>query len=222
MSSVSNRSGPSIAVWIVEDDIQYRQTVVYLLNHTSDLHCAAEFFAFEEIQALVDGREPWTPPDVVLMDIGLPGVDGIQGVAWLKTRLPGVPIVMLTLHDDADMIFEALRAGASGYLLKDTPLDQTLDAIREAFRGGSLMPAPVAVKVLHFFRQAVPREKYNLTKREHEILGLMADGYVQKQIAEKLWLSPHTVDNHIRHIYEKLHVHSGIEAVAKAIREQLI
>ena len=211
-----------ISLWLVEDDSRYRETLTYLLDHTSDLRCDRVFYAFEEVQALVEGDVAWQAPDVVLMDIGLPGINGIEGLARLKPSLPEVPIVMLTISDDAEMIYQALRAGASGYLLKDTPLDQTMAAIREAYHGGTLMPAPVAHKVLGFFSKDLSQTDYGLTDREIEVLRLMTEGYSQKQIADVLCLSRHTVDNHIRHIYRKLHVHSGIEAVSKAIRERLI
>ena len=222
MKDLPPHTDSSLAVWVVEDDAEYRQTIVYILNHTSDLHCTAEFCAFEEVQALIEDATFAAAPDVVLMDIGLPGVNGIDGVSRLKARMPHVPIVMLTLSDEPDTIFDALRAGASGYLLKDTPRDQTLAAVREAYRGGTLMPASIASKILRFFTRATPQQDYKLTKREKEVLGLMTQGYAQKQIADMLRLSPHTVDNHIRHIYAKLHVHSGTEAVSKAIREHLI
>lgn len=211
-----------ISIWLVEDDSRYRQTMVYLLNHTSGLRCDAVFFSCEELQALIEGEKPWVPPGVVLLDIGLPGRSGIEGARYLKRLLPEVPIVMLTVKDTPEIIFEALKAGASGYLLKETPLDEVVAAIRAAVRGGMLMPAPVATKVLHFFTEAQPQADYGLTQREVQVLRLMSEGLAQKQIADALSISPHTVDNHVRHIYRKLHVRSGPEAVAKAVKERLI
>ncbi len=218
----NSQNRDTISIWIVEDDREYRRTLAYLLDSVSDMQCAEIFYAYEEVQAKVESAEPWTPPGVVLMDIHLPGISGIDGVSHLKQRLPGVPIVMLTHFDGADVIFRALCAGASGYLLKDTPLDETVAAVRAAYHGGTFMPAPVARKVLHFFTQQQPASDYGLTAREKEILRLMGEGLLQKQIAEVLFLSPYTVNNHIRHIYQKLHVNSGIEAVSKAFREKLI
>jgi DNA-binding NarL/FixJ family response regulator len=129
---------------------------------------------------------------------------------------------MLTIRDDAETIYAALRAGASGYLIKNDQVDQIVAAIREAAQGGTLMPAPVARKVLGFFQQQESKPDYGLTEREMEVLQEMTEGYVQKEIADRLFISPSTVNTHIQHIYEKLHVHSGIEAVAKALRERLV
>ena len=212
----------TISVWIVEDDVDYRKTIEYLFDHTSGFKSTEVFYAYEEIESLLDETKEWTHPDVVLMDIGLPGMDGIEGVSRLKNRLPDVPIVMLTVRDEADLIFKAFRAGASGYLLKDTGVDRIVAALREAVAGGTLMPAPVASKVLQFFSQKKTSADYALTPREKEILDLMADGLAHKAIAERLYLSPYTVENHLRSIYQKLHVSSGIEAVSKAFRERLI
>ena len=216
-------SDASLAVWIVEDDTQYRETLSYLLDHTSGLHCAAAFADYEAVEAKVTGTEPWEVPDVVLMDYELPGRNGIDGILLLKKWLsPTVPILMLTVHDRDDVIFEAFSAGASAYMLKDAPFDDLIAAMWQARKGGMLMPPRVADKVLRLFRVYQPTGRYDLTRREKEILQLMGDGLVQKQIAGALFLSPHTINSHVRNIYEKLHVHSGIEAVAKAIREHLI
>ena len=213
---------PHISIWLVEDDRQYRETLTYLLNHTTGFQCDHIFFSCEELQALIEGEKPWDPPGVVLLDIGLPGRNGIEGARYLKTRLPEVPILMLTVKDTSETIFEALKAGASGYLLKETPLDEVIGAIRAAMRGGTLMPAPVASKVLHFFTEAQPQTDYGLTQRETQVLRLMSEGLAQKEIAAALEISPHTVDKHVRHIYQKLHVRSGLEAVARAVKEHLI
>lgn len=219
----------SLSIWLVEDDRAYRDVLVPLLDGTSGLQCTQVFFAYEEVQQLLVDEATWAAPDVVLMDIGLPGLDGIEGVTHLKTRLPQVPILMLTINDSPEVIFHALRAGASGYLLKDTPLERIVAAVREAHRGGTLMPARVAGKVLDFFKQSSPlrsledpADGQQLTKREKEVLQLMSEGYAHKQIAGQLFISPHTVDNHIRNIYQKLHVGSGIQAVAVALKKGLI
>lgn len=213
---------PTISVWLVEDDSQYRQTISYLLDHTSGLACRETFQTVEKAHALLSQGDADDQPDVVLMDIGLPGINGIEGVARLKALVPRIPIVMLTVKDNRDFIFKALRAGASGYLLKDTPVDQIIAAIREAYHGGTLLPASVANHVLDFFARSTPQDAYHLSEREMDVLRLMGKGYVRKEIAEELYLSPHTIDNHVRKIYEKLHVSSNVEAVAKAIRKHLI
>jgi len=215
-------SGSAVDVWIVEDDAEYRRTLAFLISHASDLACPHAFQSFEDVLQLIDHEHDWALPDVVLMDIGLPGMDGIQATTLLKGRFPDVHIVMLTVSDVADTIFRSLRAGASGYLLKDTPVDQTLAAIRAAHAGGMLMPPSVAGKVLDYFaRPSVPPD-YGLSDREKEVLELLAEGLAQKQIAERLYLSPHTIDKHVRGIYRKLHVPSCTAAVAKAYREHLL
>ena len=211
-----------ITVWIVEDDEQYRQPLAFLLNHSADMRCAKTFVDCEAALKQAKNLKEQDVPDIILLDINLPGLSGIEGIGQLKALLPQVGIVMLTIIDDADTIFEALRAGASGYLLKNASVDQITTAIREARQGGTLMPAPVASKVFSFFTQPPPQTDYGLTSREKEVLQEMSQGYTKSEIAERLYVSRHTVNAHIRNIYEKLHVHSGIEAVAKAIRERLI
>ena len=211
-----------IDIWMVEDNAAYREKIVDLLNNISGMRCVAAFSDFESVQALVESRMLWDPPDIVLMDHALPGLNGTEGLVLLKSHLPEVPIVMLTHYDDVDIIYEAFCAGASGYLLKNAPLDQIVLAIRETYQGGTLLPAPVARKVLRFFNEATPQHDYFLTAREQEILQLMGDGLSQKEIADHLSRSNYTVANHIRSIYRKLHVNSGLQAVAKAYREGLI
>lgn len=224
---IAHMPNSNITVWIVEDDGEFRKTLTFLLDNTSGMACGHVFGSCEEALDLLDefsGRaRPWDLPDVLLLDINLPGLSGLEGIGRLKTLLPGTGIVMLTIRDDADTIYEAFRAGASGYLLKNAGVDQIISAVREAHQGGTLMPAPVARKVLAFFQQqgaAVP--DYGLTDREKDVLREMTEGRAQKEIADRLYVSPSTVNSHIQHIYEKLHVHSGIEAVAKALRERLV
>jgi DNA-binding NarL/FixJ family response regulator len=222
MQSMSEKISGGIRVWLVEDDLEYRNSIVYLLTHASDVECTGSFASFEEIIELIDGESGWEPPNVVLMDIGLPGTSGIEGIRLLKEKIGAIPIIMLTIRGEANFIFDAFSAGASGYLLKTTPVDRILDAIREASRGGTLMPAPVASKVLSFFARSQPPTDYNLTSREMHVLARMAEGHSHKQIADLLNISVHTVENHLRRIYEKLHVNSGIQAVAKALKERIV
>lgn len=218
----------SITVWIVEDRADYRETVSHLLNHVSGMACPMAFEDCESALELLDahaGRvRPWTLPDVLLLDVNLPGMSGLDGISALKTRLPRTHIVMLTIRDDKEAIHRSLQAGASGYLFKNTSLDHIIEAVRQAANGGLLMPASVAEKVLHFFQSsgAVPQDDFGMTPREIEVLREMADGYTQKEIADRLFIAPSTVNTHLQHIYEKLHVRCGPEAVAKAIRAGLI
>ncbi|HNU09385.1 MAG TPA: response regulator transcription factor, partial [Pyrinomonadaceae bacterium] len=163
-------------------------------------------------------------PDVVLSDIGLPGMDGIEGIGLIKEQHPEVTILMLSVYEDNERIFEALCAGAVGYLLKNTPPAKILDAIREALGGGSPMSPEVARKVITVFRNYRPPEKvnYDLTPHETRLLKLLVDGHSYKTAARDLGVSVNTVSFHLKSIYEKLQVHSKSEAVAKAFRDGLI
>ena len=219
---MSSEPATPITVWVVEDDTHYRESLHSVLGQTAGLQCTWAFMDCESTLAHAKVCQPPDSPDVILLDINLPGLSGIEGIGQLKAYLPRARIVMLTILDTADTIYDALRAGASGYLLKNASLCQIIDAIRTAHQGGTLMPAEVASKVLGFFTAAGAKIDYGLTEREKEVLSEMGAGYSQKEIAARLFVSPSTVNTHIQHIYEKLHVHSGIEAVAKAIRERLI
>ena len=222
--------GPStestITIWIVEDDIKYRESIAFLFEHTSDMRCAQTFGSCEEGLAYLKTHLAETSassvPDVVLLDINLPGMNGLEGLKHFRALLPNICVVMLTIRDDAQTIYDAFRAGASGYLLKNASIDQVLAAIREANQGGTLMPAPVARMVLAFLQEQETTASYGLTEREIDVLREMIAGYKQREIAERLFVSRNTVNTHIQHIYEKLHVHSGIEAVVKAITERLV
>lgn len=208
------------SLWLIEDDAFFRQTLIDLIEGTDGLHLAHAFDACEPALAALHAGEV---PDVILSDVGLPGMDGTDGARRIKALCPATQIIMLTIHDDEDTIFDAVCAGASGYLLKHAPASRILAAINEVQRGGVPFTAPVARKVLDLFKNAVvPRGNYGLTDREKEILLLLADGHKQKQIAEQLFLSPYTVETHLRNIYAKLHVRNGIAAVSKALRERLI
>jgi len=202
-----------IRVVLVEDDTKTRDSLVKLLRLAPDIVCLAAFGSAEEAE-----RElPQPLPDVVLMDINLPKASGVECVARLKQQHPQLQFVMLTTVDDGEVIFDALRAGASGYLLKRTATTELIDAIREVHGGGSPMTMQVARKVVthfHQIRQPV-KEVEQLTKREQEILGHLAKGLPYKQIADQLCISPSTVHGHLHAIYGKLHVQSRTEAVVK-------
>ena len=163
-------------------------------------------------------------PDVLLSDIGLPGIDGIEGVKILKARFPAMTVLMLTIYDDDERIFDALCAGASGYLLKRTPPGQLMENIREAVSGGAPMSPEVASRVIKLFREIRPPEKveYDLTPHETRLLKLLVDGHNYTTAAEELRVSYNTIKFHMRHIYEKLQVHSKSEAVAKALKNGLV
>ena len=212
-------------VWIVEDDRDYRQSVCRALETQPGARCTDRFGACETALAAARTLAPDAAPDVLLLDINLPGMSGLDALAPFKAYLPATRIVMLTNRDDASTIYQALRAGAAGYLLKSADVDDIVAGVAQARRGGMLMPAPVAREVQSFLQAATlpaPQPDHGLSEREMEVLVDMGQGFSQKEIATRLSLSPHTVDTHIRHIYDKLHVRSGVEAVAKALREKLI
>lgn len=200
----------------MEDHRLTRESFVKLLGHAADIVCVG---AFENgKQAL--SEIPRLTPDVVLMDINIPEPGGVECVRTLKRSHPQIEFVMLTTYDDTDLIFDTLRAGASGYLLKRAAPAELVQAIYEVREGGSPMSMEIARRVVSHFHQ-IPRPSTDyekLSKREVEILELLSKGQPYKLIAENLGLSPHTIHNRLRGIYRKLHVQSGCEAVAKFLR----
>ncbi len=208
-----------ICVWLVEDNHTFRETVARVLQQVEGLVCPRHFSNSEDaLEALACGAVP----DVVLLDVELPGMNGIEAVHRMKAMSPATRIVMLTVFDDHDKIFKAVCAGASGYLLKTSPVEKIVESIREAHAGGAPMTPRVARSVLDMFSQLrAPQQNYGLTERERKILELTTEGLLKKEIAERLTLSYHTVDTHLRNIYAKLHVHTRASAVAKAIKERL-
>lgn len=202
-----------IRVALVEDDPQVRDGLRLLIDHCPSCVCAAAFGSAEEALARLAALEV----DVVLMDIQLPGRSGIECLGELKRRHPRLRIMMLTVFEDHDLIFQSLAAGASGYLLKQTPPDKLLEAITELHRGGAPMSTQIARRVVEFFQQAAPSNDAaaQLSPREKEILALLAKGYLYKEIAGQLGLSVETVRTHIHNIYEKLQVRTRTEAVMK-------
>jgi DNA-binding NarL/FixJ family response regulator len=209
-----------IRVGIVEDNRFFRDTVVELLDQQDGMECTLAVGSVEEVRAELQNAPP---PDVVLMDIELPGASGLEGIALLIALSPTINVIVLTVHQDEDKIFRALCAGACGYLVKPASAGRIIDAVETAARGGAPMNALIARKVLTMFmRAARPGSSYGLTEREREILQLLVAANSQKQIARLLDLSPHTVDSHLRHIYAKLHVNSRAGAVAKALQERLL
>ena len=202
-----------IKVAIVDDEADLRENIAGFVDSSRGFRCVSAYASAEE--ALVG--LPQDQPDVVLMDINLGGMSGIECVRLLKPRLAATQIVMLTVFDDTDRIFSALAAGASGYLLKRLAPAKLLEAIREVHEGGSPMSAPIARKVVQSLQKEPPGpdDSAELSPREREVLHGLAEGQVYKQIADRLGVSIHTVRNYIRRIYEKLHVRSRTEAVAK-------
>jgi DNA-binding NarL/FixJ family response regulator len=206
----------TINVSIVEDSDKLRGTLVRALNRAEGIHCLSDYANAEDaLKALPQDR-----PSVVLMDINLPGMNGVECVRHLKPLLPETQIVMLTVYEDTDNIFNALKAGATGYMLKRSTQAELLDAIREVHRGGSPMTTHIARKVVQTLQQAPapPQAAEALSPREQEVLDCLAKGFLYKEIAEKLGISYETVHTYIRRIYEKLQVRTRTEAVAKFLR----
>jgi DNA-binding NarL/FixJ family response regulator len=216
MSSGSSTLG----VVIIEDVRDVREGLSMLINGTSGFRCTAAYRTMED--ALAQIRAEGT--SVILTDIGLPGMSGIDGIRALRERMPDVPILALTVYDNDDQVFRALCAGASGYMLKNTPPARLLESLREVASGGAPMSPEVARRVLRLFREFSPpvQAAYRLTPQEHQLLKLLVDGHHKKTAAAALGISVNTVSFHLKHIYEKLQVHSKTEAVAKALRERLI
>lgn len=209
-----------IRVIVFEDNRDLREGMTFLLQATEGLELAGAFADCRDLNTHISTLRP----DVVLMDIDMPGLTGIEATPLVKALLPETQVVMLTVFEDEEKIFQAIRSGASGYLLKRTPPGEVIQAIFDVHRGGSPMTASVARKVLHFFREPaqVTVPDYQLSPRELDILKGLVKGYSYKLIADELFISIDTVRSHIRHIYEKLQVNSKTEAVLKAIREKLV
>ncbi|HEX3229436.1 MAG TPA: response regulator transcription factor [Pyrinomonadaceae bacterium] len=209
-----------IEVAIVEDRREIRESLALLIGGTEGFKCIGSYRSMEEALDKLKHHQP----HLLLSDIGLPGMSGIEGVAILKERYPDLLILMLTVYDDDERIFDAMCAGASGYLLKKTPPARLLDSLREVASGGAPMSPEVAKRVVALFREIRPPERadYELTPHETRLLKLLVQGHNYKTAATELGVTVHTVSFHLRSIYEKLQVHSKSEAVAKALQNRLV
>ena len=210
-----------IRVVIFEDNKSLRQGLFQLINGSEGFACVG---AFEDCLDLVKNIEE-TKPHVVLMDIGLPGINGIQAVHLIRQQFPELKILMQTIFEDSDKIFQSILAGASGYILKTTSAARMLHFIRETYEGGASLSPSVATKVLHMVKQQSTYQgdvQFNLSEREKEILSCLVKGMSYKLIADSCHISIDTVRGHIRNIYEKLHVHSKGEAIATALKRNIV
>jgi DNA-binding NarL/FixJ family response regulator len=216
----SSAIAETIRVAIIEDRREIREGLGTLISFTSGFECIGKYGSMEEALS----RIPHNLPDLVLSDIGLPGMDGIEGIRRLKAQFPALVILMLSVYDDDERIFDALCAGAVGYLLKKTPPAKILDSLREAMGGGAPMSPEVARRVITLFREVRPPERvdYDLSPHELRLLKLLVEGHSYKTAALELKVTVNTVSFHLKSIYEKLQVHSKSEAVAKALQHRLI
>ena len=219
MNEFAPKNG-KIKVAIIEDRREIRDGLAMLISGTEGFECTARFGSMEEALPRIKNDTA----DVVLCDIGLPGMNGIEGIKRLKESFPELLLIMLTIYDDDEKIFNALCAGASGYLLKKTPPAKLLESLREAAAGGSPMSPEVARRVIEIFRDIRPPEKadYNLTPHETRLLRMLVEGHNYTTAAEFLGISYTTVSFHMRNIYDKLQVHSKSEAVSKALRDKIV
>jgi len=208
-----------LRVALVEDQREVREGLAALIHGTAGFACAASYRTMEE--ALYDIQR--VTPDMVLVDLGLPKMSGIDGIRILRERYPELPLVALTIYDDNDRVFDALCAGASGYLLKSTPPARLLESLTEAISGGAPMTPEIARRVVRLFRELRPeRASCRLTAQETELLKLLVEGHHYKTAASAMGVSINTVSFHAKNIYIKLQVHSKSEAVAKALRQGLV
>ena len=204
-----------IKIAIVEDNNTLRSSLESLFNRTEGMRCVASLNNLLNVISEVGAANP----EIILMDIGLPNISGIEGVRTVKTHFPNIQILMFTVFDDDEKIFDAIRAGASGYLLKKTPPAEIIQAVRDLYQGGAPMTSSIARRVIQSF-QAAPTtivKDYQLTVRENEILYSLVDGLSYKKIADKYCVSISTIRTHICNIYNKLHVNSKAEAVARVL-----
>lgn len=208
-----------ISVAIIEDDEDIREGIQKYLNKQPSFSCR---LAEESVEEFLLHKLEDAAPDVILMDIGLPGMSGIDGIKLIKQKDPDIDIVMLTIYHDSHKIFEALRAGASGYLLKNTPLAEIKEAIEQLQAGGAPMSPQIARKVIEHFNPAnKPEPESPLTAKEKEIVVGLVDGLSYKMIGDRMSISVETVRFHIKNIYQKLHVHSKAEVITKSLRGEI-
>ncbi len=213
--------GLKIKVAVFEDNVQLLESLQQLIDASDELACTGVFADAKQLEKKIEKSKP----DVIVMDIDMPVVNGIDAVIIIHEKFPGIRVLMQTVFDGNDKIFAAIRAGASGYILKKSSPAKIIESIIETYKGGAPMTPSVAEKVLSMFRTQTLQteaEKIDLSEREKEILSLLVKGMSYKMIAAECFISIDTVNSHIKNIYEKLHVHSKSEAVVKAINQKLI
>jgi len=207
-----------ISIIIFEDNDRLRQSLAYLLKTSGEFEVAGDYNNCKDAANITRVYKP----DVVLMDIDMPGENGIKGVSLVKETRPQTAVIMYTIFEDDEKLFQCLCAGANGYLLKKTPADKLFEAIREVVDGGAPMSPSIAKRVLNSFQTGKQNNKYDLTQREIDVLQLLTKGYSAKIIAAELKIAFETVRSHLKNIYQKLHVNCGKEAIAKALKEHIL
>ena len=208
----------AIRIIIFEDNDKLRESLAFMLQNFNDFDVPAHFPHCKDASNIVLQYEP----DVVLMDIDMPGMNGIEGVRIIKETRPLTSVIMYTVFEDDQRIFECLCAGADGYLLKKTPPDKLFSGINEVMSGGAPMSPVIAKKILSRFQQPANTKKYDLSQREMDVLQLLTKGFSAKVIGKNLFISSETVRSHLKNIYQKLHVNCGKEAIAKALGERIV
>lgn len=207
-------------LWIIEDDEQFGRQLEELINMSGVFLCTQVFRSCEPAVAMLRRDDP---PDLVLMDVGLPGMNGIDGIRTIRQITPDVKIVMLTVFEDTNTIIQAISNGATGYLLKGSSLEAIVESLKAILAGGAPINPHIAKKILDFFAaSSSPQSDYGLTPREREVLGYLVEGLQKKQIADKMFITFHTVDKHLRNIYSKLQVPSRSLAITKVLKENLL
>lgn len=213
------RTKNKIRVAILDDDEDFREILSSLLNRSQDFLCVATYSNSDDAMKNIENDAP----DILLLDIEMPGKSGIVSLKELKNEYPNLRVMMLTVYSDSEKIFQSLRGGAVGYLLKKSPTEKLLDAIQETYEGGAPFSGEVAMKVLQYFQeQAKQVDSSLLSEREKEVLEALIEGHSTRAIADKLFVSYHTIRFHLHNIYTKLHVTSRSEAVAKALKNKLL
>ena len=213
-----------LRVVLIEDHPQYRETLELALSHSGDIQLLDSFGTAERALDALRDRAAWNPPDVILLDLHLPGMQGLEAIGLLKKCLPKAKIIVLTQSDREADVLAAISRGAAGYLLKSATVREILASVRQGAEGGSPLDARIAGYILNTLRTKLPRQQMEdlLTERELEVLGLLAEGLAKKEIGEKLGISPTTVVTHVTHIYEKLNVQNAPAAVAKAFSSGIL
>ncbi len=210
-----------INIWIIEDNVAFRNSIAAVINANEGMKCTNVFSSCED--ALHELKKDDYPPEIFLLDIGLPGMSGIEGIKKLKAITPSSFIIIITVFDDDYNVFNAICNGASGYLLKSAPSEKIIEGIQEVLHGGAPMNSQIARKVMEMLsHHSVQKGDYGLTIREKEILQLLVDGKTKKQISQLLFISYFTVDTHLKNIYNKLQVHSKGGALSKVYKEDLL